>query len=215
MSMAATDDLLHRALDGLDRERAAARDQLMGRLLPTLVLWASTRMSPMLKSRMEPEDVAQEIVARVLKGLDAFRAAPGAGRDRSFYGWLFTVGEHCIRDLVDHELAQKRRLPIPLAVSQTSPSQAAYRREGVDRMLRALDGLDAEDREVIRLIKLQGLTPAQVAPLLDKSVNAVRIQLCRALKALQARLTGLGASGPASAPPPAAGERPGPGSRSD
>lgn len=190
MGLSETHDALRGALGGPSPARDRARDQLLARLRPMLVLWSGTRMSPRLKARMEPEDVAQEIMARVLTGLDGFEAAPGDGGARSFHAWLFTVGENCIRDLVSREDAIKRRPPAPLSISQTSPSQAAYRREQVERMLQALDALEPEDRDVIRLIKLQGLTAAEAAPLLDKTPNAVRIQLCRALKALHARLAG-------------------------
>ena len=167
-----------------------------------LVLWAGTRMSARLKARLEPEDVAQEIMARVLKGLDGFQAAHGDAESRSFHAWLFTVGENCIRDLVSREDALKRRSPVLQSVSQTSPSQAAYRREQVERMLKALDALEPEERDVIRLIKLQGLTAGEAAPLLDKTPNAVRIQLCRALKALHARLIGLDGSTTTGETPP-------------
>ncbi len=190
MGLSETHAALRGALGAPSPAREQARDLLLSRLRPMLVLWAGTRMSPRLKARMEPEDVAQEIMARVLKGLDGFQAAHGEGETRSFHAWLFTVGENCIRDLVSREDAIKRRPPALLSVSQTSPSQAAYRREQVERMLQALDALEPEDRDVIRLIKLQGLTAGEAAPLLDKTPNAVRIQLCRALKALHALLAG-------------------------
>lgn len=194
MGLSETHAALRGALGAPSPAREQAREQLLTRLRPMLVLWAGTRMSPRLKSRLEPEDVAQEILARVLKGLDGFEVAHGEGATRSFHAWLFTVGENCIRDLVSREEALKRRAPTLVSVSQTSPSQAAYRREQVERMLQALDALEPEDRDVIRLIKLQGLSAGEAAPLLDKTPNAVRIQLCRALKALHARLAGLDGS---------------------
>ena len=197
-----TRDALEGALGTAGPERERSRERLLGRLRPMLVLWAGTRMSPRLKARMEPEDVAQEILTRVLRGLDRFQAGHDGTEMRAFHAWLFTLGENCIRDLVSREEAVKRRPPEPLGVSQTSPSQAANRREQVDRMLGALDALEPEDRDVIRLLKLQGLSAAEAAPLLHKSPNAVRIQLCRALKALHARLAGPESSTPSSETPP-------------
>ena len=73
-------------------------------------------------------------------------------------------------------------------------------------MLRALDLLAPEDREIIRLVKLQGQSAGEVGQLLGKSPNAVRIQLCRALKELHAHLKDVHATLSGSVPP----ARPGP-----
>jgi RNA polymerase sigma-70 factor (ECF subfamily) len=214
MTLEATDDLLRRVFAAAGPERETALDRLMGRLHPKLVVWASTRMSALLRSRMEPEDVAQEIAARVLRSVGEFRCPAGADVRRPFYAWLWTVAEHGVRDIADREQADKRR-PTTIwgTYSQTSPSQAAHRRENVEAMLRALDLLDPADREIIRLVKLQGQTPSEAAALLGKSPNAVRVQLCRALKDLGERLRRVGASlGQTHAPSP---ETPAPRPRSE
>lgn len=214
MTLEATDDLLRRALSATGPERDGAIDRLMTRLHPKLVVWASTRMSSLLKSRMEPEDVAQEIAVRLSRSIGDFRRPEGQDLRRPFYAWLWTVAENCVRDLVAHEQAGKRKAsPVWGTYSQTSPSQAVHRRESVEAMLRALDLLEPEDREIIRLIRLQGQSAPEVASLLGKSPNAVRIQLCRALKELSVRLRDVGASLGRSGP--AGAETSPPGSRSE
>lgn len=180
VSLAATTQLLHAALDGEDEARGA----LLERLRPRLVLWVATRMSPALRAKVEPDDVAQEVLLAVHKSLDRFDT-----RDqRAFFGWLFKIAENRIRDLVDHFGAQKRQTPEPRSFSQTSPSMAARRREQVERIARAVEVLPPDYREVIRLRRFQELETPQVAAIMDRSENAVRILYCRALKALAQEL---------------------------
>jgi RNA polymerase sigma factor (sigma-70 family) len=182
-----TDDLVRQLLAG----DARARGRLLERLRPQLVLWCSTQMSAHLKSSYEPEDMAQEILLRVERALDGFE-----GRGRSaFYAWLYTLGRNCIRDHVDHVHAEKRRLPPPSSLTQTSPSAAARRREDVGRMMRVLDALEPADREIISLLKLEELTAEQVAELQQRSVGAVRTHLCRAMKRLKEGLDAAGGAG--------------------
>lgn len=182
MGLTETGQLVRAALDG-GRE---ARSALLERLRPRLVLWAATRMSPALRARVEPEDVAQEVLLAVHRGIDAFDARePGA-----FLAWVFRVGENRIRDLVDHFGAAKRRLPEPRERTRTSPSSAAARGESLVRLRQALDELPPRYQEVIRLRRIQGLECPQVAEILGRSENAVRVLYCRALKALGERLRG-------------------------
>jgi RNA polymerase sigma-70 factor (ECF subfamily) len=179
-----TDDLVRQLLAG-DGE---ARGRLLERLRPQVVLWCSTQMSVRLKASYEPEDMAQEILLRVQRGLDGFE-----GRGRSaFYAWLYKLGRNCIRDHVDYVGAEKRRTPPPSSLTQTSPSAAARRREEVGRMMRVLDGLEPADREIISLLKLEELTAEQVAELQQRSVSAVRTHLCRAMKRLKEGLDAAG-----------------------
>lgn len=175
-----TAQLLAAAMEG----EADARAALLERLRPRIVLWATTRMSPKLRAKVEPDDVAQEVLLAVHKGLDGFEV-----RDQPrFLAWLFRIAENRIKDLVDHFNAKKRRLPEPRAFTQTSPSSAAVLREQVETMRRALDDLPEDYQQVIRLRRLEELDCRQVASIMDRSENAVRVLYCRALKALGQRL---------------------------
>jgi len=176
VSLAETTQLLHAALDGQDEARGA----LLERLRPRIVLWAATRMSPALRAKVEPDDVAQEVLLAVHRSLDGFDSR----NQPAFFGWLFKVAENRIRDLVDHFGAKKRQTPDPVSFSQTSPSMAARRQEQVERIAQAVEALPPDYREVIRLRRFQELECRQVAELMDRSENAVRVLYCRAVKAL-------------------------------
>jgi RNA polymerase sigma-70 factor, ECF subfamily len=180
MGTADTRGTLTLAFDGGDRELG----DLLERIRPRLVMWAAARLSPALRTKVEPEDVVQDVLVAVHRGFREFEGRePGA-----FFQWVFTIGEHRIRDLVDHFGALKRRLPEPRSFSQTSASTAASRSEQVGRMMEALQRLSEEHRQAIVLLKIEERPAAEAALVLGRSENACRILLCRAMKALSAEL---------------------------
>jgi RNA polymerase sigma-70 factor (ECF subfamily) len=169
--------LLVRAREG----DAAAREALLERLRPRLVLWASARLGQELRADADPEDIAQEALLAVHKRLDEFQ-----GDDRRlFLAWLFTVAENRIRDLADRAGAQKRqRAELPYR-DRTSPSQAAARTERARLLAEAVARLEEPHREVIRMRRFEEMEVAEIARRLDRSENAVRILYCRAIAALR------------------------------
>jgi RNA polymerase sigma-70 factor (ECF subfamily) len=175
-----TDQDLRAALRGDDE----ARGELMERLRPRLVLWASTRMSPALRARLDPEDAAQEILLALHKSLDQFRGDSA----QAFRAWLFTVAGNRLRDLADHANALKRKLPSRMSFSQTSPSQAATRTEMATRVRQALERLREDYRTVIQLRRFEELDTSDVAKAMERSPNAVRVLYCRAIQALRAEM---------------------------
>jgi RNA polymerase sigma-70 factor (ECF subfamily) len=168
------------ALDG----DAQARGALFDRLRPRLVLWVTTRLSSQLRAKVEPEDVVQEILLAVHGSLDRF----DGGDDRAFLRWLFTVAENRIRDLADHFGAAKRREQPLDPREQTTPSQHAARSETARRVQAALERLAEPHRQVIQLRRFEEREVPEIARIMDRSENAVRILYCRALQALKAEL---------------------------
>lgn len=160
---------------------AAAREALLERLRPRLVLWASARLGAALRAEAEPDDIAQEALLAIHKRLDEFK-----GDDRrAFLGWIFTVAENRIRDLADRAGAGKRQRAELPRKEQTSPSQAAARAELARRISEAVARLDEPHRQVIRMRRFEEREVPEIAKALDRSENAVRILYCRAIAALR------------------------------
>jgi RNA polymerase sigma-70 factor (ECF subfamily) len=184
VDLSRTRHFIRPALDG-DESAAQA---LLERLRPRLVLWAAGKLSRALRAKVEPEDVAQEVLLAVHQGLPSFEGRGAAGEpgdDRAFFAWVFKVAENRIKDLADYHGALKRQPGLLVSQSQTSPSQAALRNEDVARVARAVEELPDDYREVIRLRRFENLEVAEVAELMQRSPNAVRVLYCRALKALK------------------------------
>ena len=158
-----------------------ARGELLERLRPRLVLWAAARMPDVLRSKLEAEDAAQEILLTLHKNLDKFKGG-------DFRSWVFTVAGNRVRDLAEHAGALKRRTPEIQTFTQTSPSLAAIRAERAVRLRQALGRLSEEYRRVIQLRRFEELETAEVAAVMERSPNAVRVLYFRALKALREEL---------------------------
>lgn len=180
MALDRTQELLSVALDGDN----SAQGELLERVRPRVVLWVASRMSKALRAKIEPDDLAQEILMAVHKSWGGFRGT----EQRSFFAWLFRIAENRIRDQVDHFGARKRQAVPLLSFSQTSPSTRAARAEMVIRIRTSLEDLSDDYRKVIQLVRLEERPVVEVAELMDRSPNAVRVLYCRALKAMRATM---------------------------
>jgi len=179
--------LLGAALQGQD----GARADLLERLRPRVVLWAASRMSDGLKEKVDPEDVAQEVLMAVHQGLDGL----DADTDGGLMPWLFTIAENRIRDLVKYFGAKKRAPVERVRRTRTSPSAFAARAEQLDRMRAALERLAPPHREIIRLRSIQERPYGEIATLTERSEGACRVLYCRALAALRDALAEIGDGG--------------------
>jgi RNA polymerase sigma-70 factor, ECF subfamily len=157
---------------------------LLDRLRPRLVLWCAARMSPDLRANLDPEDAAQEILTAVFKDFRSYRGPA----DKPFFKWFFVLADHKLKDLVDYYGAKKRQKIEPTSFSQTSPSQAAANVEMVTRLHEAISRLPDDHRMVVQLFKLESRDAAEVAEIMGRTENAVRILYCRALKELRSIL---------------------------
>lgn len=173
-------DLIRRAQRG-DRE---AFSELAGAHRHALEALARLRMSPQLRRKVEIADIVQETLARALESIGAFR---WEGED-SFGRWLNGIARNTI-------LKAARTHSIPLepggewdvADSRPSAGRAQRREERFDRLEAALEALTPDQREVVRLARIQGRTAREIASLTGRTEGAVKQLMLRALRSLRRR----------------------------
>jgi RNA polymerase sigma-70 factor (ECF subfamily) len=170
-----------------------------------LVAFIDGRLGGLLRGKVDPQDIAQEVAIKALRELPQTDLG---GRDP--FGWLCHLAEQCVIDAHRHFAASKRAAGreqpgnVPagegsqdfvalLAASITSPTQAAVRDERQDRLRDALATLTEEQREALRLRYVEGLSTRDVAARLNKSDVATRVLLTRLVHRLQ-ELLGAGES---------------------
>ena len=152
-------------------------------------------MGRSLRQKLESRDILQEVLLKTFRRLSQFR---GSGHE-SLMAWMVRIAENEIRDQADFFSRQRRdaarevplddgmedRLPsrVRSALSQAIWNQAAARLE------RALEDLKPEHREVIVLRKLEERSFPDIARQLDKSEDACRMLLARAMTALTLRMS--------------------------
>ncbi len=202
-------DLLH-LTEAAGRGDRQAIDQLLERFLPELRAYIRLRAGPLIRQRESSSDLVQSVCREVLEHAERFKFPS----ETAFKHWLFTTALRKLANRRDYYLAQKRDAgrevslePADESSSGTglqeadrrllesyrvfaSPSAEAAVREELERVEAAFDGLSEEQREVVTLAHLVGLTRAEIAEELGKSEGAVRVTLHRALAKLSGLLQG-------------------------
>jgi RNA polymerase sigma-70 factor (ECF subfamily) len=163
------------------------------------------RLDERLSSRVSPDDVLQEAFLDVARRIGEYLEKPTV----PIYVWLrFLTLQRMQMIHRVHLGAQMRSVGMEVTLPQagggwvssesmagqfvshmTSPSQAAIRRELLDRLRIALDEMEPLDREVLALRHFEELSNNEVADILNISKDAASKRHVRALKRLKDILT--------------------------
>jgi RNA polymerase sigma-70 factor (ECF subfamily) len=172
----------------------AALSDVLEQHRPALMAFIERRLGAALRGKVEPQDIAQEVVVKAL------RLAPTNVED--WFRWLCHLAEHCIVDEHRRFTAGKRatdrersgnalseedgqELVALLSASMTTPSQAVVRNERQRQLDEALATLPDDQRELLRLRYGEGLATRDIAIRLNKTDGAVRVLLTRIVQRLR------------------------------
>jgi RNA polymerase sigma-70 factor, ECF subfamily len=160
-------------------------------------------LSHRVHDRHRAEDLVQEAFLRL------FRAAAGGGYSTkaSVATWLFTIADNCATDF----LRASRRQPLMLESDsadrnddpsasvldcrpspELDPPEVAARRESQGRAENLLDCLPEEQRRVVALRVIGGLTLPEVAAVVGCPVGTAKSRLLYGLRKIETRLVRLG-----------------------
>jgi RNA polymerase sigma factor (sigma-70 family) len=164
-----------------------AFEQHRERLLSVIYL----RMGPDLRVRMDPEDVLQEVAIEAVNSWKTLSAEENAG------AWLVTLARRKVARIMRDQLGVAARDPrrehavkteLPLADRRSGPITHADRKDRLELLEQAILRLSDDHREVILLMKIEGLPAKEVGERMGRSENAVHLLLSRALKRLAEEL---------------------------
>ena len=125
-------------------------------------------------------DLAHDVFVVVHRKLASFDAS------RPVKPWLYGIA---FRVALDHRRKGSTQRELPddqhserVASPTPSPEQALDARQAHDRMLRALTGVDLEQRAVFVLHELEGMSMPEIAAVIDAPLNTLysRLRLARA-----------------------------------
>lgn len=193
-----TEDRLRRAALGDERAVHWLLEHHRRRLRRVIAV----RLDERLSARLDPSDVVQETLA------DAARKLPDYLRDRPlpFYPWLHRLAAERLAWAHRHHLHTQRRgagreragvfwsgasgarLAELLAAGGSSPSRHLVREEERREIWRALSELSEQDREILVMRYIDGLSFAEIAAILALSEGSARVRHFRALQRLGPRL---------------------------
>ncbi|WP_062388558.1 RNA polymerase sigma factor [Demequina iriomotensis] len=136
----------------------------------------------------EPEDEASETFLHIARNLGGFQ-----GGEREFRAWAFSIAH---RRMVDaHRRARVRPVAAAgsadeVSAAELAPSaeQQALLRDGLDGAREILAGLSDDQRQIMLLRVVGGLSVREAAHVLGKSESAVKVAQHRAIGALRRAL---------------------------
>lgn len=185
--------LLEQCYDG-DR---GALDELLRRNLSWLEARVRRRLGDKLRRKAETGDFVQEVAIRF------FREGPRflISNEAQFRALLGRMVENVIRDQHDWFSAQRRSIDREGAMPRASvidldpsarvvdrPSQVVARDEAEAWTRLAVNLLDPEAREIVRLREWEGLPFADIGAQLDISTDSARMRFNRALTKLAEKI---------------------------
>lgn len=184
-------------LDAWTRAAAAgergALEKLLEHHLPALRAYVRLRAGKAVRQHESSSDLVQSVCREVLEHASRFRHPS----ESAFRRWLFTTALRKILDKRNFHEADKRDARRALAGGDTAqqalmeaygniatPSQGAVVHEELERIEAAMDELSEEQREVVTLAHIVGLSRAEIGQQIGKSEGSVRMILHRALSRL-------------------------------
>ena len=148
---------------------------------PDLLRYARASRAP------DPDDVVGETFFRAVRGLGSFE-----GDERGFRAWLFTLARNQIVD--DHrKLVRRRTEPVPVDVlaeigPRADAETEALRALAEDHVRSDFDRLTPDQRDVLLLRILGGLTIDEVATVVGKRPGAIKALQARGLAAIRDKI---------------------------
>jgi RNA polymerase sigma-70 factor (ECF subfamily) len=132
----------------------------------------------------DADDVTQQVFAKLLTGLDRYR--PG---EAPFVGWVLRVAHNAA---IDHV---RRVRAVPCEEVEEAEARDDRRAEEARSSLQAaLASLPRDQRDVLLLTHLVGLSPREIADLLGRSVRSVHGLHYRGRAAARLALNDLGSA---------------------
>jgi RNA polymerase sigma-70 factor (ECF subfamily) len=168
------DESLQRAVSG-DRE---ALRRVVDLWWPQIRRWALYQCADATLA----EDAVQEALVRLVRFIPSYDPL------RPFGPWLRTLVRHACHDqLARQSLDRKRHTPVQetMLTSPSAPGRDLDLSRAAREVIRQFEELSPRQREIIDLVDLQGMAPADAAVHLGISAKAVRSQLSDARRRLR------------------------------
>ena len=162
--------------DGRERERALVARAKEGDRDAFGALYREhvAPVSRLVRFRLgrEDEDAVSEVFLRAWRGLGTYRDT-----GVPFAGWLYGIARHVAIDALRASIRTEPRAELPDTEVEPMTAELLTLHDAIER-------LPTEQRQVIELKYLVGMSNAEVAAAMDTSPGAINAKQWRALKAL-------------------------------
>lgn len=153
--------------------------ELYERIAPALYAWSCLRVRPAMRAAVDPEDVVQEVWCRAWKAFPGFDA-----EEANFRPWVFRIAKNVMLEAFrklqragpatggpgpSTRLFQLQNVPD----SATEISRRIARHEGLQSVLKWVDGLEEDEQKLFLHCGLEGMGYAEVAERMQLEYDAV------------------------------------------
>jgi len=176
----------------LERAKAGspeALNALFERYAPRLLAAIRLRLGRDLRAHLESRDILAVTMLKAFQRIEQVRGSDAS----SLMAWLARIAENEIRDQRDYHHRDRRNAAQVieleaglngLAADVRSQSSRIVLDEALQRLERAIESLDGAQREVLLLRKLEELSFKEIAERMERSPDACRMLLARAMTEL-------------------------------
>jgi RNA polymerase sigma-70 factor (ECF subfamily) len=183
----------------------AGLDQLLTRHRAYLRRFVELRMDPRLRQRVDPSDVVQEAQLEAARRFSTYAEDP----PMPFRLWLRQITYDRLLMLQRRHAGTQRRdlareavlsaesgmmLARQVGASAATPSQVLIRGEMVRRVQEAIGRMSPDDREILLMRAIEGLSNIEAAAVLSVTPDAASKRYGRALLRLRSTLAGAGSA---------------------
>jgi RNA polymerase sigma-70 factor (ECF subfamily) len=148
-----------------------------------------------LQNIEEAEDVTQEVFVKVYQNLEKFNAT-----NATFKTWIYRIAINQNLDVLKTKKAKKRlgfitsifykdtNEPLTELVHFNHPGVALENKELMEKLFSTINDLSENQRTVIILLKIEGLSQKEVGNIMNMSIKAIESLFQRAKKTLYTKL---------------------------
>lgn len=162
----------------------ASYETLLREITPLLRRYVRWRRG--FRAPEDTEDVIQDII------ISFHLARATYDPSRPFRPWLLAIARNRVADaerrLIQRKAHETTRDPLPETFSDADTNLSGETRAEIHLMRRAIDGLSANQRRAIELLKLKELSLKEASAATGMSIPALKVTVHRAIKALRATL---------------------------
>lgn len=175
--------------DAVAGDRDALRE-VLETIRPIVVRYCRARVGTFERSGLSADDVAQEVCLAAVMALPRYR-----DRGRPFLAFVYGIAAHKVADAyraVGRDLSYPTESVPERRSSEPGPEQAAIDGDSVTRMSELLEILPNNQREILILRVVVGLSAEETAAAVGSTAGAVRVAQHRALARLKNAIAAAG-----------------------
>jgi RNA polymerase sigma-70 factor (ECF subfamily) len=164
-----------------------AQEELYSMVRAALLLRLETKISPILRPRLDAEDVLHTAFIKALEGLESFHPR----HENSFTAWVYRIAKNLIYNAADRRSAGAVRFHHDENGNGLHESQIVADQPGATTALRERDWIEVNlkrllprEAEVVRLHQLRGKSYEEIAASWKSTPSAVQRLYSRAWRKL-------------------------------